>query len=66
MSIEGLFIANIYEHSEVDKFTSRRKRITNDKERKSISSDNLDSYKKSVVSFDYGGDWHPIRAPKVD
>ena len=57
MSIEGLFIANIYEHSEVDKFTSRRKKI---------NSDNLDSYKKSVISFDYGGDWHPIRAPKVD
>jgi hypothetical protein len=66
-SVEGVLIANIFDHSEVEKFKTRRRKSTSEKEQKTGNQfDNLDSYKKTVVSFDRGGEWHPMKAPKYD
>jgi hypothetical protein len=65
--VDGVYIANIYDHSEVEKFKQRRKKVTSESEKKTINGfDKLDSYKKSVITYDRGGEWHTIRAPKYD
>ncbi len=66
LGMEGRFIANVYDNAEVEKVKMRRKKATNEKEQKVQRSDNLNSFKRSMITFDQGGDWHPIKAPKVD
>jgi hypothetical protein len=65
--VEGAYIANIYDTQEVEKFKLRRKKITNEKEYKMKGAlDRLDIYKKTVISFDKGNNWHSIKAPEVN
>lgn len=65
--LEGAYIANIFDYVEVDKIRSRRKKVTNEKEMKMKGGalERLDAYKKSVISFDKGSNWHSIKAPKL-
>ena len=66
--MEGAYIANIFDYDEIEKIRSRRKKITNEKEQKlkGGSLDRLDNYKKTVISYDKGSNWHSINAPKVN
>jgi hypothetical protein len=47
--IEGVYITNVYDHSEVSKFKSRRKGITDDEAKKRVNFERLDSYRKTVI-----------------
>lgn len=65
--MEGALIANVFDHSEIEKFKSRRRKVTSEREMKSSNTfEHLDSFRKSVISFDRGAEWHPIKAPKYD
>ncbi|CAD8138729.1 unnamed protein product [Paramecium octaurelia] len=63
-SMKGVYIANIFDYDEIEKTKSRRKRINSEREMKLQSSDRLDQYKKSVITFDLGAEWHSLKAPK--
>lgn len=64
-SLEGVYIANHYEHIEAEKFKSNYN-YYNQPNEKSLVQDKIDSYKKSVISYDKGGYWYPIPAPEKD
>ncbi len=66
--MEGVYIANIFDYGEVEKIRSRRKKVTTEKEQKMKGGalERLDSYRKTVISYDKGSNWHAIRAPKVN
>ncbi|KAM3138353.1 hypothetical protein pb186bvf_009629 [Paramecium bursaria] len=63
-SMKGVYIANIFDYEEVERTIQRRKRINTEKDMKSQQADKLDQYKKSLITYDFGGEWHPIKAPK--
>lgn len=65
-SVEGVYVANVYDHQEVEKLRMRRKRISEEKDYKTKQSDRLDTYRRSVITYDKGGQWHQIKAPKYD
>jgi hypothetical protein len=52
--MDGTYIANVYDHSEVEKQRGRE------------TSVGLEHYKRTLISFDKGGNWHPLRAPARD
>jgi len=54
--MDGVYIANVYDHQEVDKLRGRD----------NIPVGHLEHYKKSFISFDKGGNWHPLKAPIKD
>lgn len=64
-SLEGVFIANHYEHLEAEKFKTSYNYLSNSEDKK-YKHESIDSYKKSVITYDKGSYWHPIPAPEVD
>ena len=67
-AIEGVYIANVYDSTELLKFQQRKKMTTSEAERKKSQPqfDRLDAYKKTVISYNKGSTWHQIKAPKYD
>ncbi len=63
-SLEGVYIANNYEHIEAEKFKNNYNYFSNSADKKKHES--IDSYKKSMISYDKGGFWYPIPAPEYD
>ena len=61
--MEGVYISNIYESSEAEK---AKLYLENDDKSYKLSYDRLENFKKSVISFDRGASWQPIRAPEYD
>jgi hypothetical protein len=53
LGLEGVHIANVYDHSEVERQRGREK-------------SQLEAFKKTFISFDKGGNWHPLRSPSRD
>jgi len=64
-SLEGVFIANHYEHVEAEKYKTNYNYISNTNERNQ-RHETIDSYKKSVITYDKGSYWYPIPAPEYD
>ncbi len=65
-SMEGVYIANVYDSTELLKFQQRKKVSTSEAERKKPQFDRLDGYKKTVFSSNKGSTWNPLKAPKYD
>ena len=65
-SLEGVYIANHYEHVEAEKFKSDYNYYSNTGGDKSYKHDTIDAYKKSVITYDKGAYWFPIPAPETD
>ncbi|CAD8113365.1 unnamed protein product [Paramecium primaurelia] len=49
-SLKGVYIANIYDHEKL----------------KVVKESDLEKYKKTVITFDKGAIWHPLKAPETD
>ena len=64
-SLEGVYIANHYEHVEAEKYKTNYNYYSNTNDRNQIH-DTIDAYKKSVITYDKGGFWYPIPAPEKD
>jgi hypothetical protein len=56
LGMDGVYIANIFDHYEVEKFKSRME----------SSMEYLEPYKRSQITFDRGGNWHTLSAPSKD
>ncbi|CAD8167582.1 unnamed protein product [Paramecium pentaurelia] len=56
LGMEGVYVANVFDHQEVEKSKSRS----------SITPATLELYKKTFISYDRGGQWHPLKAPEID
>lgn len=56
LGVEGVYIANVFDHSEVEKLKGR--------ENPNIKM--LDQYRRTFISYDKGGNWHPLKAPDCD
>ncbi|KAL4495635.1 hypothetical protein ABPG72_014104 [Tetrahymena utriculariae] len=69
-SNEGVYIANTYDVERVEKLRNEIKKMdinttknkSQTKDKKNLHKE-LPNYRKSVISFDSGSSWHPIRAP---
>ncbi|CAD8173546.1 unnamed protein product [Paramecium octaurelia] len=58
--MRGIYIANIYDNTEFEKFKLRRSTKNTDGIKR------LENYKQSRITFEQGGEWHAIKAPKYD
>ncbi|CAD8110718.1 unnamed protein product [Paramecium sonneborni] len=58
--IRGTYIANIYDNTEFEKFKMRRSTKNTDGIKR------LENYKQTRITFEQGGDWHALKAPKYD
>lgn len=63
-SLEGVYIANHFEHAEAENFKSNYNYYNKPEERSAAK--NIDEFKKSVITYDKGGFWYPIPAPEKD
>ena len=54
--MDGVYIANIFDHYEVEKIKSRLE----------SNLEYLEAYKRSYITFDRGGNWHTLAAPTED
>ena len=71
--MEGIFIANVYDDSQVKAYKEMFSTKTNsfnqmDKSRTSKQKfkESMLKYKKSLISFDKGGMWEMVEAPYYD
>ncbi|KAM3143555.1 hypothetical protein pb186bvf_004317 [Paramecium bursaria] len=58
--INGAYIANVFDQEEYEKMKTRRTSKNFEAQQK------LDKYKQTRITFDRGGEWHPIKSPKYD
>lgn len=72
-AIDGVFISNVYTDEAVqlirdqEKPTSKsERRGKRQKEMAKSHLEDLDNFKKSLISFDKGGIWQPLTPPSVD
>ena len=48
--VEGVYIANVYDHNEVERYKSRRRGITDEEESKKRNGfERVEAYKKTVI-----------------
>lgn len=74
-SNEGVVIANVYDRSEYERSQKRKgdkgKAETDNRgitpsAANTKKFENLEHYKKSVISYDGGSTWHHLKAPETD
>ncbi len=64
-----MYIANVFDSLEVNRLKKRRDETNYESKKKKNLADSYDSligFKKSVISFDMGSTWHPLKPPSVD
>ncbi|EGR30373.1 hypothetical protein IMG5_133680, partial [Ichthyophthirius multifiliis] len=68
-SNQGVYIANVYDHSKVEQNKNlNKKKLDTHKIKESHIQKNsniqLQNFRKTLISYDQGANWHPLKAPQ--
>lgn len=65
--MDGVYIANIYDKEAVEKKKTKGKTGRKSQQTNAVKRlENLDDFKKTMISFDYGSSWRYLKAPEFD